>query len=108
MEVTEKAKAKIAELLEANKKVMPDQVFFLRVSATLDSDNIVKQQTYFDYEKRPNDRLLRFKDFDLRIDEESYPYLKHAKLEYYDDEGYKTGFYLDNPDSHDHSVQNVI
>ena len=46
----------------------------------------------------------RFQEFDLRIDEDSYPFLKHAKLEYHDGEG----FFLDNPDSHNHSGQNVI
>jgi len=104
MEVTEKAKKKIAELIKVNKEIMPEQKFFLRITADIDADDKLKQQTYFDYETRSNDRLLRFKDFDLRIDEESYVYLKHAKLEYHE-EG---GFILDNPDSHDHSAQNVI
>jgi Fe-S cluster assembly iron-binding protein IscA len=108
MEITEAAKIKVAEQIKANKEIMPDKTFFLRVTAKIDADDKLKQQIYFDYEIRENDRLLRFKDFDLRIDEDSYIYLKHAKLEYYDDEENKTGFFIDNPDSHDHSVQNVI
>jgi Fe-S cluster assembly iron-binding protein IscA len=104
MEITEAAKKKIGELINVNKEIMPEQKFFLRVTADIDADNKLKQQTYFDYEVRSNDRLLRFKDFDLRIDEESYPYLKHAKLEYSEEDG----FILDNPDSHGHSGENVI
>ena len=104
MEITEAAKKKIGELIEVNKEIMPEQKFFLRVTADIDADNKLKQQTYFDYEIRSNDRLLRFQDFDLRIDEDSYPHLKHSKLEYYEDKG----FFLNSPDSHDHSVENVI
>lgn len=107
MKITEEAKKKIVELMEANKKIMPEQSFFLRITADTDAENNLKQQTYFDYETRPNDRLLRFKDFDLRIDEESYPHLKYATLEYYDEEN-KTGFFLDNPEFHGHSGENVI
>ena len=107
MKITEEAKKKIVELMEANKKIMPEQIFFLRITADTDAENNLKQQTYFDYETRPNDRLLRFKDFDLRIDEESYPHLKYATLEYYDEEN-KTGFFLDNPEFHGHSGESVI
>lgn len=104
MEITETAKKKIAELIKVNKEIMPEQRFFLRITAMLDADEKLKHQVYFDYETRNEDRFLRFKEFDLRIDEESYVFLKHAKLEYHDD----GGFILDNPDSHDHSGQNVI
>lgn len=104
MEVTEAARKKIAELIEVNKEIMPEHKFFLRVTAMLDADNKLKQQVYFDYETRNEDRLLRFKEFDLRIDEESYVFLKHAKLKYHEGEG----FFLDNPDSHGHSGYNII
>lgn len=104
MEITEAAKNKIAELIKVNKEIMPEQKFFLRVTAMIDADDKLKQQVYFDYETRIEDRLLRFKDFDLRVDEESYVFLKHAKLEYRDNDG----FFLDNPDTHSHSGQNVI
>lgn len=104
MEITEAAKKKIAELIKVNKEIMPEQNFFLRITAMIDADDKLKQQVYFDYETRSNDIFLRFKEFDLRIDEESYPFLKHANLEYRDGDG----FFLDNPDSHSHSGQNVI
>jgi Fe-S cluster assembly iron-binding protein IscA len=107
MQITKEAQDQIAELMKANKKVMPEQPFFLRITAIFDADDKLKQQTYFDYETRTDDRLLRFKDFDLRIDEESYTHLKNATLEYYENDE-KTGFFLDNPKSHDHSSQNVI
>ena len=104
MEISEAAKKKVAELIKVNKEIMPEQRFFLRITAMLDADEKLKQQVYFDYETRNDDRFLRFKDFDLRIDEDSYPHLKHSKLEYYEDKG----FFLNSPDSHDHSVENVI
>lgn len=107
MKITESAKVKISELIDNNKQVMPNETFFLRVTAVLDDNNIVKHQVYFDYEKRSDDRLLRFKGFDLRVDEESYAYLKSAVLDYADSEdGHR--FFIDNPNSHSHSGVNVI
>lgn len=107
MKITESAKIKVSELIDKNKEFMPNESFFLRITAILDDDNIVKHQVYFDYEKRAEDRLLRFKGFDLRIDEESYTYLKGAVLDYAESEdGYR--FFIDNPNSHSHSGENVI
>lgn len=107
MKITESAKEKVAELIDKNKEVMPNESFFLRITAVLDDNNIVKHQVYFDYEKRTEDRLLRFKGFDLRIDEESYTHLKSAVLDYAESEdGYR--FFIDNPNSHSHSGENVI
>jgi Fe-S cluster assembly iron-binding protein IscA len=69
MKITEEAKKKIVELMEANKKIMPEHTFFLRITADTDADN--------------------------------------NTLEYYDEEN-KTGFFLDNPEFHGHSGENVI
>jgi Fe-S cluster assembly iron-binding protein IscA len=107
MKITESAKVKVAELIDKNKEVMPNESFFLRITAVLDDNDIVKHQVYFDYEKRLEDRLLRFKGFDLRIDEESYVYLKNASLDYSEfEDGHR--FFIDNPNSHSHSGENVI
>lgn len=90
MEIAETAKAKIAELIDAPSEIMPKYRFFLRVTAI--EDNGIKYQTYFDYETRADDNLFRFKDFDLRIDNDSLKHLDGAILDY-DEE---TGFVLDN------------
>ena len=98
MLVTDEAKVKVAELLEGNKAVMPDKIFFLRITVMPGGCSGLKHQIYFDYETRPDDELFRFKEFDLRIDEASYPYLEGAKLEYFDTIE-KQGFFLDNPNA---------
>jgi Fe-S cluster assembly iron-binding protein IscA len=86
MIVTELAKIKIEELIKAPKEVMPDQMFFLRVTAI--EDDGIKYQTYFDYERRSDDTLIRFEGFDLRIDSESLKYLDSATLDYSEEQGF--------------------
>ena len=44
MKITEEAKKKIVELMEANKKIMPEHTFFLRITADTDADDNLKQQ----------------------------------------------------------------
>jgi Fe-S cluster assembly iron-binding protein IscA len=65
---------------------MPDQMFFLRVTAI--EDDGIKYQTYFDYERRSDDTLIRFEGFDLRIDSESLKYLDSATLDYNEEQGF--------------------
>jgi len=86
MIVTEIAKSKIEELIKAPREVMPDQMFFLRVTAV--EDDGIKYQTYFDYETRLDDTLFRFQGFDLRIDNESIKYLDSATLDYNEEQGF--------------------
>ena len=86
MVVTELAKNKIEELIKGPKEVMPGHIFFLRITAV--EDNGIKYQTYFDYEKRLDDTLFRFKAFDLRIDPESLKYLEGTTLEYDEEKGF--------------------
>jgi len=86
LKVTETAKTKIAELIVAPNEVMSNYNFFLRVTAI--EDNGVKYQVYFDYEIRLEDTLVRFKDFDLRIDSESIKYLESSVLDYSEESGF--------------------
>ena len=86
MKVTESAKNKVSELIEAPNQVISEHKFFLRVTAV--EDDGIKYQTYFDFETRLNDRLFRFKDFDLRVDEESLLYLESATLDYNEEQGF--------------------
>ena len=86
MIVTEIAKNKVSELIKAPNEVMSDYKFFLRVTAI--EDDRLKYQTYFDYEPRLNDTLIRFQEFDLRIDEESVKYLESATLDYNEEQGF--------------------
>lgn len=86
MKITETAKTKVAELIMAPNKVMSDHNFFLRVTAI--EDNGIKYQTYFDFEKRDNDQVFRFKDFDLRVDQESLVFLEKMTLDYNEEKGF--------------------
>lgn len=86
MIVTEIAKSKIADLIKAPKEIMPDQNFFLRITAV--EDNGIKYQTYFDFEIRSDDTLVRFKNFDLRVDKDSMPHLELATLDYDEEQGF--------------------
>jgi Fe-S cluster assembly iron-binding protein IscA len=86
MVVTELAKNKIEELIKGPKEVMPEHIFFLRITAI--EDNGIKYQTYFDYETRLDDTLFRFRQFDLRIDPESLKYLAQAILDFNEENGF--------------------
>ena len=98
MQVTDAARKKVKDLIEKSQKAMPDHKLFLRVTVVPGGCSGLKHQTYFDYETRQNDILIRYKEFDLRIDRESYPYLKGATIDY-SDTIEKQGFILDNPNS---------
>ena len=93
MKVTETAKTKVSELIVAPNEVMSEYKFFLRVTAV--EDNGIKYQTYFDFEPRLDDTLIRFEKFDLRIDPESLIHLEGATLDY----DQEKGFILDDTNS---------
>ena len=86
MIVTEIAKNKIGELIKAPNEVMSEHKFFLRITAI--EDDGFKYQTYFDYETRLDDTLIRFEEFDLRIDSESVKYVDSATLDYSEEKGF--------------------
>ena len=98
MIITDSAKDKVVELLEANKTTMPDENFFLRITVVPGGCSGLKQQIYFDYEDRDNDEVFNFDGFDLKIDKLSYPYLQGAELDYANTIE-KQGFFLDNPNA---------
>lgn len=93
MIITKPAQSKVSKLIGSTQKIMPDNNFFLRITAI--EDNGIKYQTYFDYEKRTNDLIFNFEGFDLRIDEDSNKYLEAVTLNFDD----KQGFVLDIPDA---------
>lgn len=98
MKIDEDTKLRISKLLEANKEVMPDKRFFLRVTAVPGGCSGIKHQVYFDYETRLNDNIIRFKEFDIRIDTQSFQLLQGSKIEYVDNREEK-GFVIDNPNA---------
>lgn len=86
MKITEIAKNKVAELIKAPNEVMSDYKFFLRVTA-IEEDGL-KYQVYFDFETRLDDDLIKFDDFDLRIDADSLKYLNLKILDYNENNGF--------------------
>jgi len=100
MIITDSAKDKVTELIDKSQQAMPEHKLFLRIAVLPGGCSGLKHQTYFDYEAREDDVLLRFQGFDLRIDKESHPYLKGATLDY-SDTLEKQGFFLDNPNAND-------
>jgi len=100
MQVTDAAKIKIKDLIKKSQLAMPEHKLFLRVTVMPGGCSGLKHQTYFDYETRADDILIRYQEFDLRIDRESHPYLKGATIDY-SDTIEKQGFTLDNPNAND-------
>jgi len=86
VKITEIAKNKVAELIKAPNEVMSDYKFFLRVTA-IEEDGL-KYQVYFDFETRLDDDLIKFDDFDLRIDADSLKYLNLKILDYNENNGF--------------------
>lgn len=98
MKLTEAATTKVQQLIEGTRIAMPDHEIFLRVTVMPGGCSGLKHQTYFDYEKRDNDKVFNYNGFDLRVDEMSLPYLEGASIDYFDTIE-KQGFFLDNPNS---------
>jgi iron-sulfur cluster assembly accessory protein len=98
MKLTEKATAKVAELIKDSQITFPDQTLFLRLSVQPGGCAGLRYQTYFDYEKKEGDEIVRYKDFDLRVDKMSWPYLDGATMDFVDSIE-KQGFSIDNPNA---------
>jgi iron-sulfur cluster assembly accessory protein len=98
MTFTENAKNKISELIDEYKITNPHQFIFLRISVQPGGCSGLKYQTYFDYENKLEDHLLRFEKFDVRIDKMSLPYLEGATLDFINTIE-KQGFTIDNPNA---------
>lgn len=98
MKLTQAAESKVKELIEGSRIAMPDHELFLRVTVMPGGCSGLRHQTYFDYEKRDNDTVVSYDNFDLRVDNLSLPYLEGATIDYVDTIE-KQGFLLDNPNS---------
>ena len=98
MQLTEPAKAKVAELIKESQIAMPDRNVFLRIAVQPGGCSGLRYQTYFDYDRKNEDHLIRYKDFDLRVDKMSWPYLEGSTMDYVNTIE-KQGFTIDNPNA---------
>jgi iron-sulfur cluster assembly accessory protein len=98
MKLTDAAVKKVAELIKDTKITMPDHNIFLRVAVQPGGCSGLRYQTYFDYQTNLEDHLVRNKDFDLRVDKLSWPYLEGSTMDYVDTIE-KQGFTIDNPNA---------
>jgi len=96
MKLTESAQKKVSELIKESKIVTPEYDLFLRLAVQPGGCSGLRYQTYFDFDKKAGDQLVRFKDFDIRIDNMSWPYLSDCTLNYVESIE-KIGFEIDNP-----------
>lgn len=98
MNLTEAAKEKVTELISQEQIAFTDQRLFLRVAVQPGGCSGLRYQTYFDYETKEGDHLVRHKDFDLRVDKMSWPYLNGATMDFVNKID-KQGFTIDNPNA---------
>jgi iron-sulfur cluster assembly accessory protein len=98
MKLTEQAIKKVAELIKDNQITMPDRPLFLRLAVQPGGCSGLRYQTYFDYETKDGDELVRYKDFDIRIDKMSWPYLDGSSMDFVNTIE-KQGFTIDNPNA---------
>ena len=96
MKLTDQAVKKVAELIKDSQITMPDKPLFLRLAVQPGGCSGLRYQTYFDYEIKDGDELVRYKDFDLRIDRMSWPYLDGSSMDFVNTIE-KQGFTIDNP-----------
>jgi len=96
MKLTESAQNKVSELIKESQIVTPEYDLFLRLAVQPGGCSGLRYQTYFDFDKKAGDQLVRFKDFDIRIDNMSWPYLSDCTLNYVESIE-KIGFEIDNP-----------
>ena len=96
MKLTDQAVKKVAELIKDSQITMPDRPLFLRLAVQPGGCSGLRYQTYFDYEIKDGDELVRYKDFDLRIDRMSWPYLDGSSMDFVNTIE-KQGFTIDNP-----------
>ncbi len=98
MKLTDQAVKKVAELIKDSQITMPDRPLFLRLAVQPGGCSGLRYQTYFDYEIKDGDELVRYKDFDLRIDRMSWPYLDGSSMDFVNTIE-KQGFTIDNPNA---------
>ena len=96
MKLTDQAVEKVAELIKDSQITMPDRPLFLRLAVQPGGCSGLRYQTYFDYEIKDGDELVRYKDFDVRIDRMSWPYLDGSSMDFVNTIE-KQGFTIDNP-----------
>jgi iron-sulfur cluster assembly accessory protein len=96
MKLTDQAVEKVAELIKDSQITMPDRPLFLRLAVQPGGCSGLRYQTYFDYEVKDGDELVRYKDFDVRIDKMSWPYLDGSSMDFVNTIE-KQGFTIDNP-----------
>lgn len=97
MKLTEAAVKKAGELIEKEQISFPDKRLFLRIAVQPGGCSGLRYQTYFDYETK-DDELVRYKDFDVRIDKMSWIYLEGATMDFRDTIN-SQGFSIDNPNA---------
>jgi iron-sulfur cluster assembly accessory protein len=98
MNITEKAKQKVSELINEARISIPDRDIFLRISVQPGGCSGLRYQTYFDYEKLEGDIDYEFESFTLKLDRMSVPYLEGSTLDFVDTIE-KQGFTIDNPNA---------
>ena len=96
MKLTDQAVEKVAELIKDSQITMPDRPLFLRLAVQPGGCSGLRYQTYFDYEIKDGDEIVRYKDFDVRIDRMSWPYLDGSSMDFVNTIE-KQGFTIDNP-----------
>jgi len=98
MKLTEEAISKVAELIKNEQVAFTDKTLFLRVAVQPGGCSGLRYQTYFDYDIKDGDHLVRYKDFDLRVDKMSWPYLDGSTMDFVNKID-KQGFNIDNPNA---------
>jgi iron-sulfur cluster assembly accessory protein len=98
MKLTDQAVEKVAELIKDSQIIMSDRPLFLRLAVQPGGCSGLRYQTYFDYEIKDGDELVRYKDFDIRIDKMSWPYLDGSSMDFVNTIE-KQGFTIDNPNA---------
>jgi len=96
MNLTQPAENKVSELIKESQISTPGYIQFLRIAVQPGGCSGLRYQTYFDYEQKDGDQVVPFKDFDIRIDKMSWPYLSDCTLNYVESIE-KIGFEIDNP-----------
>lgn len=97
MKLTEAAVKKAGELIDKEQINFPDKRLFLRIAVQPGGCSGLRYQIYFDNVIN-NDELVRYKDFDVRVDKMSWVYLNGATMDFKDTIN-SQGFSIDNPNA---------
>lgn len=95
--VTEKAKEKVAELMQ-KANVGDDASYFLRVSVVGGGCSGLSYKLDFDNESKPNDQVFEDKGVKVVTDMKSFLYLYNTTLDFSDGLNGK-GFHFNNPNA---------